>query len=262
MKTNFSLISYGLPQQIPDRWLLMLNSQLLINRIYYILREGAGYIKDSKKIPFKKGHFYFIPNNCRIEYYLEDEHFSHAYIDFCDSKHYPCEVITINPSDYPVLKSEIDVFLNFLYNNKTCITKHHNPDLYYDTVNRMKCILCSFLCDINDITDYKHNENHAIVKSIEYIRSNYMSDIKLKDLAQKSAFSTTHYIRLFKEHTGLSPHQYIKKHRIDMALEFLKTDMSITEIAEKCGFLSVASFSNTFKKTIGQKPSNFRDTKS
>lgn len=262
MKTTFSLVSYGIPQPLPDTWLLMVNAHELINRIYYILEEGAGYIKDEKKIPFKKGYFYFLPTTSGVEYYLDNKSFTHAYIDFMDSKVYPKDILIINPDDNPVLKSEIDVFINFLKSKKLdhhSLAKHSNPDLYYDSSVRIKYILSSFLYDITPQLQYK-KENPAIIRSIEYIKSNYINDIKLKELADMAAFSVNHFTRLFEEHTGMTPHQYIKKLRLDMAIEFLKTDMPITEIAEKCGFMSAASFSSTFKKSMGQKPSNFRNT--
>lgn len=261
MKQKINLVSYGIPKSLPPTWILMVNSHELINRIYYIITEGAGYIQNSKKIPFKKGYFYFIPSNANIEFYIDEPDFTHAYIDFLNSKVYSRQVLEIKPADYPVLESQIEVFMRFLEQKNIfgiTINPRTTASLYHETSMRIKSILSAFLYDIDEIL-MPLKENPAIINSIEYIKSNYINNIKTSELAKNAAFSTNHFIRLFEEYTGLTPHQYIKKLRLDMALEYLKTDLSITEIAEKCGYLTVSSFSNAFKKSFGQKPSNFRE---
>ena len=63
--------------------------------------------------------------------------------------------------------------------------------------------------------------------------------------------SKAHLLRTFKDSTGITLYQYIKKYRFDIALNMLAGGASVTEAAEKYGFLSVSAFSNSFKKEYG-----------
>ena len=65
--------------------------------------------------------------------------------------------------------------------------------------------------------------------------------------------------RLFKEKIGLTVMDYILKTRVTMAKELLcKTDLSVTEISESCGFSSISFFSRTFKNETGVSPLKYK----
>lgn len=81
----------------------------------------------------------------------------------------------------------------------------------------------------------------------------------LIDTAKKLGISYVHFIRRFKQATGITPSEYLSKIRLERAKEFLSmTDMAIKDIAPKCGFESEYYFSNVFKKYTGMTPSAFR----
>lgn len=73
--------------------------------------------------------------------------------------------------------------------------------------------------------------NHAYMASkhtvlmehaINYINEHYTSDqIRISDLADESGVSKVYFRKKFKEYTGLSPLQYVKKRRIEWAKELL-----------------------------------------
>ena len=66
-------------------------------------------------------------------------------------------------------------------------------------------------------------------------------------------------MRLFKQTTGISPHQFILQLKIERAKQLInKTQLSLTEIAYELGFTDQAHFSNAFKKIIGVAPRQYR----
>jgi transcriptional regulator GlxA family with amidase domain len=66
---------------------------------------------------------------------------------------------------------------------------------------------------------------------------------------------------MFKEYTGISPHQYHLDLKIMRAKELiLTTDKNIKEISYELGFQSIHYFSRLFKKKAGQNPSELRGT--
>jgi len=109
----------------------------------------------------------------------------------------------------------------------------------------------------NDTSD----KNSVIDKVINYIEENYEKDLAISELAKIAGFSEYYFSRIFKKQTGFSPYEYIIKTRIVSAKVLLKsTNMSLREIAYKCGFSNESSFSNTFKKLTNMTPGTFRNT--
>ena len=98
-----------------------------------------------------------------------------------------------------------------------------------------------------------------ISKVIEYIESNYTSDIKLKDLATEFYTSEYYLCREFKKYTNKTIVQYINAIRImHSQVLIMETNKSLTEIASLTGFSSLTHFNRTFSGIIGMSPSAFR----
>jgi AraC-like DNA-binding protein len=77
--------------------------------------------------------------------------------------------------------------------------------------------------------------------------------------AQQQGLSYSSFRRLFKDHTGLPPHQYLLELRIRKARSLLTTTtLSVESIADEVGFDSSFYFSRCFKQRTGLAPRNFR----
>lgn len=99
-------------------------------------------------------------------------------------------------------------------------------------------------------------------KTITYINNNYADDITTDELAAKEHMSVSHFRRLFKTKTGMTPTQYITITRLKNAEELLlKTDMNIKQIAEAVGFDNQLYFSRVFSRRFGKSPKDFRQQK-
>jgi len=98
-----------------------------------------------------------------------------------------------------------------------------------------------------------------IEKSMQYIDENVGADIKLGQLAQIAAMSKSHYTRQFKTLNGITPWEYLVSRRIELAQErLLRTDTSVLEIANICGFHNSANFNRSFRQCTGMTPTQFR----
>lgn len=109
----------------------------------------------------------------------------------------------------------------------------------------------------------QHSETKA--KSIDnllglkYIQSKFMENISVEQLAEASGYASTHFRRLFKQHTGMTPKQYIATVRIEHAMLLLKySKASVSEIAASCGFYDATKFGKKFKELVGQTPNEYR----
>jgi AraC-like DNA-binding protein len=83
--------------------------------------------------------------------------------------------------------------------------------------------------------------------------------LDVEALASAVHLSRAHFIRSFKEAFGETPHRYLQRRRIERAMAFLReTDRPVSEISLDVGFLSLGTFSRTFRAIVGVSPSAYR----
>jgi len=100
---------------------------------------------------------------------------------------------------------------------------------------------------------------HRLQKVFNYIQQHLEQDVALSDIANVLNLSQYHFCRLFKQSTGLAPHQYLTQCRIDRAKQLLQTtQLTITEVAFAVGFNNHSSFTRLFRRYVGVTPKEFR----
>lgn len=71
--------------------------------------------------------------------------------------------------------------------------------------------------------------------------------------------SRYHFIRLFKQSTGMTPYQYLTQCRLERAQHLLaNTDLTIAEIAERVGFATHSHFTKVFRQHFSVTPKVYR----
>lgn len=94
---------------------------------------------------------------------------------------------------------------------------------------------------------------------LRFINENYLQDIQLEDLARFLNYSTYYTSKLFSQFTNTNFKNYLNTLRVNKALELLtNTDLSISEIATQCGFNTIKSFNNNFRKILNKTPREIR----
>lgn len=95
--------------------------------------------------------------------------------------------------------------------------------------------------------------------SKEYMHRNFASEICISELARMENLSLSRYRAAFREHTGLSPSEYLVGLRMRNACTMLEqTDLSVQEVAQASGYEDSLYFSRIFRKNIGLSPSQYR----
>ena len=93
----------------------------------------------------------------------------------------------------------------------------------------------------------------------EYIVKHFASDLTLGEIAWHVGKGEEHLARIFKHRTGRSVFAHVREARVGHAKTLLSTpSLSLTEIAERCGFHSLSFFSRTFRACTGMAPSAYR----
>lgn len=83
--------------------------------------------------------------------------------------------------------------------------------------------------------------------------------LTVAQLARTAGVSRYHFLRLFRDGFGETPHQYLVRVRLERARKLLAADAaSVTEVCMEVGFSSLGSFSALFAKRVGLPPSGYR----
>ncbi|MEI8146343.1 MAG: AraC family transcriptional regulator [Alphaproteobacteria bacterium] len=94
---------------------------------------------------------------------------------------------------------------------------------------------------------------------IDYIEDHLNEDVSLVELAELAGLSQFHLCRAFKQATGLPPHRYQIKLRVERAKELLEAShLPISEIALAVGYDDQGQLARLFRKEAGTTPSQYR----
>ena len=94
---------------------------------------------------------------------------------------------------------------------------------------------------------------------IAYAQNHLTEELSLESFSQRSHYSPSRIIQLFKEVTGYSPMAFVQHQRMQRACYYLDaTQEPINRIAEYVGFTDQFYFSRVFRKIIGVSPREYR----
>jgi AraC family transcriptional regulator len=95
-------------------------------------------------------------------------------------------------------------------------------------------------------------------RTIDYIEANLTGDLRLEEMADNVQMSPYTFGRLFRQSTGLTPHQYLLQVRIREAKRLLREGRShIADISLQLGFSDQSHFTRVFHKITGVTPKKF-----
>lgn len=92
-----------------------------------------------------------------------------------------------------------------------------------------------------------------------WLNENLAQPLDVTRMADYLNMSTRNLTRIFHKQTGLPPAKFIEKLRVEMARKYLEdTDVSLENIAEKCGLSNLVSMRRTFLRHLMVTPSDYR----
>lgn len=107
----------------------------------------------------------------------------------------------------------------------------------------------------------KSGLSSEIFEVIQYINNHLQEKIDIDELAKKVCLSHTGLIWKFKKELNVTPSDYLISARIHLAKQLLlENNLSIGEIATRCGYSDTYYFSNAFRYHTGVCPSKYRNS--
>ena len=100
----------------------------------------------------------------------------------------------------------------------------------------------------------------ARLRKIEdHVRGHLAESIQIETLAALAELSPFHFARVFKQATGITPHQFVTRERMLRAQQLIReTARSLIDIALEVGYSSPSHFAQVFRREVGMAPTQFR----
>jgi AraC-like DNA-binding protein len=102
-------------------------------------------------------------------------------------------------------------------------------------------------------------QSWRLKRVVQFVDKNLTGKITLQEMAAVAGLSRMHFAAQFRAATGVRPHEYLLRRRIEHAQELLKqAEVSLVDIALTVGFQTQAHFTTVFKRFVGDTPYQWR----
>jgi AraC-like DNA-binding protein len=99
----------------------------------------------------------------------------------------------------------------------------------------------------------------AVYALRERLQRSIENGVSVPELAEIAGLSLHHFIKVFRQSEGLTPHALLLQMRMERAIELLLgTTATVDEVAIRTGFSSSSHFVSTFARMIGVTPARLR----
>ena len=131
--------------------------------------------------------------------------------------------------------------------------------------NLMNTNLCLYHLIATFVFSQQQNQNSSspekaiIRETIDYMKNNLDKTIRIEDFADLNKYSVSHFSKLFRLTTGMSPIEYFIHLKMQKACQLLYTeDSRVKQIAALLGYDDPYYFSRLFKKYMNTSPETYR----
>lgn len=151
-----------------------------------------------------------------------------------------------------ILNSRIVEDVKRIAHKRFCAGDNIPPDVKHYCSDAVFEVCRSFI-------SLEKEKDHEVDLLLKYLESQVAGQVKNSQLCRIMNCSEATLISRFRCYTGMTPQKYLTDKRMEVARQFLaQTDMTIGEIAEKCGYEDKLYFSRAFVKHTGMTATAFR----
>ncbi len=226
-------------------------------RICYVVSGSAQWQIDDRKHNISEGCIIFLHNRQK------------RYFTRLDDRDFKLAVITIRRQAF-FSTAYLSCFFNMAREQNSVIKDNELLGILQKITDEYKTkqagcfdMIAAELTEFFVITQRRYNLeldsaekiDKSMLKVLDYIDMNFKERINLDDVSALANMAPTSFSRRFKEINGIGFKKYLMTRRIEYAVSLLEnTELNSTDIAYECGFTSVSSFYDAFKKVTGTTP--------
>lgn len=216
------------------------DSSKVVNRLYYVI-SGSAVVKCGTEFrTLTEGNVYILPQINGFSP-IGSENFEHIFFDYYS-------VPALHPHSFAKVSGNVcnlDGFFSFfgsVINNCTVDIARH--------------FLCAVLGIIESNVKLEYINDSTIIRALEIIHNKDIGTVK--ELANRVSLNESYFIRLFSRTVGTTPMKYLRSYRLSEGRLMLKNGCSVSQAAEKCGYMTPASFSKAMRLEFGCSPKSFK----
>ena len=126
------------------------------------------------------------------------------------------------------------------------------------------CTVAELLCLLNELSGVACSgteqppRNQLIDQVLLYLNENFTQNITIDSVAACFNVTASYLAHLFKEHTGLSPWNYVILRRLHLFNALIRESASMEDACYQAGFDNYSNFFRLYKKYMGMTPSQFK----
>lgn len=155
-------------------------------------------------------------------------------------------------------KSALDLLqeINVIWDNNSTV---QNEYLITTKIVALWYMVISNLSDERKNTfsvDFVRRERLQFMLS--FIYEHFPENITLANIASVAHVSAGECCRIFREHLQTTPYQFLTEYRVRKSVELLSGELSISEIAGRCGYNQTSNYIAKFKSILGCTPAQYR----
>ncbi|CAG7650484.1 AraC family transcriptional regulator [Paenibacillus allorhizosphaerae] len=237
--------------------------QVLDYHLVHLVMSGKGVFRClGRDYRLEKGHSFFISPGELVSYASDEtEPWSYRWIGFKGSRADEfVQQFGVTPQQ-PVTVSRHQRRMAALFHRieRTLQTGVAGADM--QAGGYLRLLFAEYAQDQAE-EDVPNEEASAIGQQVEqairWLTLQYYQPISIEQMAQSLGYHRTHLSKMFKQHTGLSPMQYLLKIRMERAKLLLQEPLTVEQVASSVGFVDALYFSKQFKKWFGKSPTDYR----
>lgn len=246
-----------------------------VYEIYYLISGTRRQLVDNRIYDIQKGDMILIPKNSvhktacidrnpHIRYLLS---FSDLFIQSICREMGPDTVDTVFQTVKLTVPESRRDYVRNLFDKISEESQNGNTDQY------SAMLIKNYLAELFAFL-IRHRKNEPAAEGAEEIREakiqqaakficdRYSQNITLRDAAESVYMSETYFSKKFKKVTGLNFSEYLTSIRLQQADKLLlETNLSVADVADRCGFCDANYFGDVFRKAKGISPLKYRKQK-
>ncbi len=125
-------------------------------------------------------------------------------------------------------------------------------------VNLWQLLFSNFTEENGTTLPVDYVRRQRLQSMLSFIYEHYPDDLTLADIAGSTHISVGECCRIFREHLQTTPYQFLTEYRIRKSVELLSGDLSVLEIAGRCGYNQASNYIAKFKAIMGCTPKQYR----